>query len=438
MQLTNVQAAQKEPYVWELQVEVPADEVQRTTEAVYRRLSRSIRVPGFRPGHIPPGLIKRWVGEDQIRQQILEDLLPEALMTALKEHNLEPIVLPDWRDVQFAEGQPLKFVAEVITKPEVKLGEYKGLTLKRTKVQVTDEMVQQALEEVRQELARYEATDEPAQEGDRVRVRYQVLEEDEEPSEQWQSGTFVAGASGWTPPLPQNLVGKKQGDEGEFSFTYPDDYHNPQMVGKTVKVKFVVEGVLRRVLPELTDEVVQEELGLDNLEALMEEIKRDLEMRLRRAVRASETAQAEEALLKICQVTLPNALVEKFTNEFLAETETSLRRQGMTLEAWLARQGKTLDEYQDEVKQDTERVLRLRFILEAIAEREGITVTDEEVQQALEGEQDVTEEDIASVRRRILEQRVMNLILTTAQWIEEMEGTKETEEEDREDETPNP
>ncbi len=435
MQLTNVQAAQKEPHVWELQVEVPADEVQRTTEAVYRRLSRIIRVPGFRPGHIPPGLIKRWVGEEQIWQQILEDLLPEALTIALKEHNLEPIVEPDWRDIQFAEGQPLKFVAEVITKPEVKLGEYKGLTLKRAKVQVTDEMIQQALEEVRQELARYESTDEPAQEGDRVRVRYQVLEESEAPSEQWQNGTFVAGASGWTPPLPENLVGKKQGDEGEFSFTYPDDYPNPQMAGKTVKVKFVVEGVLRRVLPELSDEVVREELGLDNLEALREEIKRDLEMRLRRAVRASEMAQAEEALLKICQVTLPNALVEKFTNEFLAETETSLRRQGLTLEAWLARQDKTLDEYRDEVKQGAERVLRLRFIFEAIAEREGITVTDEEVQQALESEQEVTEEDIASVRQRLLEQRVMNLILTTAQWVEE---TEETEEEEREGETPNP
>ncbi|MFN3422225.1 MAG: trigger factor, partial [Armatimonadota bacterium] len=260
MQLTNVQAVQKEPHVWELQVEVPAEEVQRTMEAVYRRLSRTIKVPGFRPGRIPPGLIKRWVSEEEVLRQILGDLLPEALMIALEEHNLEPIVPPDWRDVQFAEGHPLKFVVEVITKPEVKLGEYKGLTLKRTKVQVTDEMIQQALEEVRQELVRYEATDEPAQEGDRVRVRYQVLEEGEEPNEQWQSGTFVAGASGWTPPLPQNLIGKKQGDEGEFSFTYPDDYPNPQMAGKTVQVKFIIEGVLKRVLPELSDEVVREEL----------------------------------------------------------------------------------------------------------------------------------------------------------------------------------
>lgn len=427
MQLASVQVDQKEPYVWELQVEVPAEEVQRTADAIFRQLSRSIRVPGFRPGHIPPGLIKRWVGEEQIRQQILENLLPEALMTALKQQNLEPITLPDWREVHFAEGQPLKFVAEVITKPEVKLGEYKGLTLKRVKVQVTDEMIQEALEEIRQELARYEATDEPAQERDRVRVRYQVLEEGEEPSEQWQSGTFVAGASGWTPPLPQNLVGKKQGDEGEFSFTYPEDYHNPQLAGKTVKVKFVVEGVLKRILPELSDEVVQEELGLESVEALKEEVKRDLEARLRRMARASEMAQAEEALLQICQVTIPNALIEKFANELLAETESSLRQQGLTLEMWLSRQGKTFDEYRSEVRRDAERVLRLRFILDAIAEREGITVSDEEVQQLLEGERDLTEDDIASARRRILEQRVMDLILTTAQWVEEA-GEEQKEE----------
>lgn len=429
MQLANVQVEQKEPHVWELQIEVPADEVKRTTDSVYRQLSRSIRVPGFRPGHIPPGLIKRWVGEEQIRQQILENLLPEALMTALKEHNLEPITLPDWRDVQFAEGQPLKFVAEVITKPEVKLGDYKGLTLKRVKVQVTDEMVQEALEDIRQELARYEATEEPAQEGDRVRVRYQFLEEGEEPSDQWQSGTFVAGSPNWTPPLPENLVGKKRGDESEFSFTYPDDYHNPQLAGKTIKVKFVVEGVLRRNLPELTDEVVQEELGLESVEALKEEVKRDLEARLRRAVRDSEIYQAGEALLEICQVALPNALVEKFANELLSETESSLRRQGLSLEVWLARQGKSVDEYRNELRQDAERILRLRFILEAIAEREGITVTDEEVQQVLEeGKGELTEDDIVSARRRILEQRVMDLILTTARWVEEAEKEERGEE----------
>ncbi len=419
MQLSSVQVAQKEPHVWELQIEVPAEEVQRTTDAVFRRLSRTIRVPGFRPGHIPPGLIKRWVGEEQIRQQVLENLLPEALTAALKEQNLQPITLPNWRDVQFAEGQPLKFVAEVITKPEVKLGEYKGLTLKRVKAQVTEEMVQEELEAIRQELARYEATEEPAQEGDRVRVRYQVLEEGEKPSEQWQSGTFVAGASGWIPPLPQNLVGKKRGDESEFSFTYPDDFQSPQLAGKTVQVKFIVEGVLRRILPELSDEIVLEEFGLDSVEALKEEVKRDLEMRLRGAVRASEMTQAEDALLQVCQVALPNALVEKFTNELLAETEASLRQQGLTLQTWLARQGINLEEYREELKQDAERVLRLRFILEAIAEREGITVTEKEVRQVLEGERELSEDDIASARRRILEQRVMELILTTAKWVED-------------------
>jgi len=419
MQLSSVQVAQKEPHVWELQIEVPAEEVQRTTDAVFRRLSRTIRVPGFRPGHIPPGLIKRWVGEEQIRQQVLENLLPEALTAALKEQNLQPITLPNWRDVQFAEGQPLKFVAEVITKPEVKLGEYKGLTLKRVKAQVTEEMVQEELEAIRQELARYEATEEPAQEGDRVRVRYQVLEEGEKPSEQWQSGTFVAGASGWIPPLPQNLVGKKRGDESEFSFTYPDDFQSPQLAGKTVQVKFIVEGVLRRILPELSDEIVLEEFGLDSVEALKEEVKRDLEMRLRGAVRASEMTQAEDALLQVCQVALPNALVEKFTNELLAETEASLRQQGLTLQTWLARQGINLEEYREELKQDAERILRLRFILEAIAEREGITVTEKEVRQVLEGERELSEDDIASARRRILEQRVMELILTTAKWVED-------------------
>ena len=422
MQLASVQVAEKEPNVFELEVEVPVEEVQRVTESVYRQLSRTVRVPGFRPGHVPLGLIKRWVGEEQIRQQVLEDLLPEALMSALKQQNLKPIVLPDLRDVQFSEGQPLKFVAEVITKPEVQLGNYKGLKLKRTKVQVTEEMIQEALEEVRKDLARYEPTDEPAQEGDRVRVRYQVLEEGKEPSEQWQSGTFVAGAPDWTPPLPQKLVGKRRGEEGNFTFTYPDDYHNRLLAGKTFRIMFAVEGVLRQILPDLTDEVVQEELGLESVEALKEELKRELESRLRRAARSSERVQAEDALLQQCQVTLPNALVERFANEVANETENSLRQQGLSLEVWLDLQGKTLDEYRNELRADAERTLKLRFILEAIAEREGITVSDEEIAQLAGEERELSEGDTASLRRRLMEQRVMDLVLTTAEWVEVEEG----------------
>ncbi len=422
MQLTSVQVEQKEPYVWELQVEVPANEVQRAVEAVYRQLSRSLRVPGFRPGRVPSGIIKRLVGDEQIRQQVLEDLLPEALMTALKEHSLDPVVLPKWRDIQFEEGQPLRFVAEVITKPEVQLGTYKGLVLQRTKLQVTEEMVQQALEEVRQELAKFEPTEEPAQEGDRVRVRYQVLEEGEEPSEQWQSGTFTAGATGWTPPLPQHLIGRKVGDEGQFAYTYPEDYANPQLAGKTVTVLFAVEGVLRRILPELTDEVVQQELGLNSVEELKEEVRRDLEARLHRTARALDQQQAEEALLQQCQVTVPNLLVERFTDQLLAETEASLRRQRQTLERWLAQQGRTLDDYRAELRQSAERRLKLRFILEAIAERENIIITDKEVQQLLTEEQEVDRETFESVRRQLLEQRVLDLVLTTAQWQEAPQG----------------
>ena len=417
MQLAKVQADEKEPNVWELVVEVAPEEVKRATERLFRQLSRSLRVPGFRPGHIPPGIIKRWVGEEQIRRQILEDLLPDALAEAMEQKALQPIVAPEWRDVEFAENAPLRFVAEVITKPAVQLGEYKGLKLQRVKVAVTDEMLQQALEEVRQDLARYEPTEEPAQPQDRVRVRYQVLGENEELSDDWQSGTFMAGAEGWVPPLPEQLVGRKKGDEGEFTYTYPADYPNAELAGKTVRVRFVVEAVLRRHLPELTDEVVRQELRMESLEALKEEVRRELEVRLRRTVRAAERQQAEEALLQTCSVTVPTPLTNRLTDQLLAETEASLRQQRMSLERWLQSQGKTLDEYRNEVRQEAERTLKLRFILEAIAEREGITVTDEEVQQMVQGEE-VDEERLASLRRQLLEQRVMELVLTTAQWEE--------------------
>ncbi len=418
MQLATVQVEQKEPCVWELQVEVPVSEVERATESVYRQLSRTLRVPGFRPGRIPPGLIKRWVGEEQIREQVLEDLLPQALFTALQEQRLEPVVLPELKDIRFEEGQPLRFVAEVITKPEVQLGTYKGLVLQRTKLEVTDEMVQDALEEVRRDLAKFEPTEEPAQEGDRVRVRYQVLEEGEEPSDQWESATLPVGATGWTPPLPEHLVGRKQGDEGEFTYTYDANHPHPKLAGKTVRVRFVVESVLRRVLPELTDELVREELGLESVEALKEELRRELGSRLRRVARAADRSQAEEALLQQCQVTVPNALVERFAQQLLTETEASLRQRGWQLERWLAQQGKTLEGYQAELRQEAERRLKLRFIFEAIAERENITVTEEEVRQLLAQEEEVDEETLATVRRQLLEQRVLDLVLTTAQWQE--------------------
>lgn len=416
MPSVNVQAEQKEPCVWELNVEVPVHEVRRVTDNVYRQISRTLQIPGFRPGHTPPGIIKRWVGEEQIRQQILENLLPNALMEAIQQHNLTPVVLPQWRDVQFAEGEPLRFVAEVITRPEVQLGEYKGLPLNRVKVTVTDEDVQRELERLWQELAHYEPTDEPAKEHDRVRVRYQVLGEGEESSDQWESGTFSAGEAEWTPPLPQHLVGRKAGDEGEFPFSYPDDPSNPDLAGKTVRVRFVVESVLKRHLPELTDEAVRQEFKLDSVEELKEEVRYELGRQARQTARLLERKQAEDALLQRCSVTLPNALVERFTDELVTQMEQSVRQRGGTLELWLQQQGKTLDEYRGELRSDAERTLKLRFILEAIAEKEGIAVSDEEVQQLMQGETELDEDRLATLRRQLLEQRVMEIVLNTAQW----------------------
>ncbi len=416
MPSVNVQADQKEPCVWELTVEVPAHEVRRVTDSVYRQISRTLPVPGFRPGHTPPSIIKRWVGEERIHQQVLENLLPNALLEAIQQQNLTPIISPEWRNVQFAEGEPLRFVAEVITRPEVKLGEYKGLPLDRLKVVVTDEDVQRELEKLWQELAHYEPTDEPAQEHDRVRVRYQVLGEGKGSSEQWQSGTFTAGEAKWTPPLPQNLVGRKAGDEGEFTFSYPDDFSDPDLAGKTARVRFVVESVLRRQLPELTDEAVRREFKLDSVEELKEEVRYELVRQSRQTARFLSRVQAEEALLQRCLVTVPNALLERFTEELVAQTGQPLRQKGLTLELWLQRQGKTLDEYKSELRSEAERTLKLRFILEAIAEKEGIAVSDEEVQQLAQGETELDEDRLATLRRQLLEQRVMELVLATARW----------------------
>lgn len=420
MQLTSVYVEQKEPSVWELKVEVAPEEVQRAMNFIYQQLNRALRVPGFRPGHIPPGIIKGWVGEEQINKQILEALLPDALREAILQHNLTPIVSPECRDVQFTEGQPLRFVAEVITRPEVQLGKYKGIELKRTKLPVTEEMLQQELERFWQELAKYEQTDEPAQDGDRVRVRYQVLHEGGGLKGKWQSGTFTAGLEDWTLPLPKELVGRKIGDEGEFIFTYPDDYQNPELSGKTVQVRFVVESVLQRHLPELTDEAVQQQVGLRSVEALKEDLRYELEVKQRREAREREREQAEDELLKCCSVTIPTALLERFVNESVAHAEHTLRREGLTLEFWLRQQGKSLDDYRNELRSEIERSLKLRFIIEAIAQEEGISIPDEEVQQ-LARDEVLDEERLSILRRQLLELRVMELVLATAKWVEEIE-----------------
>ncbi|MCS7224111.1 MAG: trigger factor [Armatimonadetes bacterium] len=408
--VSRSEVEEKESSVWRLTVEIPPDEVSKAADRVYREIAKNLRIPGFRPGHAPLAVVRRWIGEDEFQNRLFQALLPRATEEALSQHQLVPFLLPRYEEVQWSEGEPLRFTAEIVTKPAVQLGDYRGLKIQTISVSVTDEALERALEEVRLDLARYEPTEKPAQQGDRVRVRYQVLREDQDLGLRWQTGTYTVGDRGWTPPLPEQLLGAVRGQAGEFSFAYPDDHHHPDLAGQKVRVIYEVEQVFERILPELTDDLVKAELGLESVEKLREELRAELERRARREAKEAERRQLEEELLKVCSVSVPEPLVRAVAEESLIRTQEDLAKAGMTLSQWLARQGKTVDEYVTEIRPFVERSLKLRFILEAIAEKEQIT------QKGIDAgaEEGLSEEEIERRQRAMREEKTMEWLLAQA------------------------
>jgi len=364
-----------------LDVAVAKDEVDRKMDRTVRRLSREIRVPGFRQGKVPSHIVIQRFGRDAIVDQMLRDSLAEWYMQAVADQGLRPVDDPD---VDLPETPPgdagFSFTATVQLRPKAVLGPYKGLDVAKGEPVVADGELEAELERLREMVARLEAVERPAEHGDFVTVDFDGTV-DGEPLASATARDYLVeiGGARLVGGFSDQLIGMGAGDTKTFPVDYPATDGRDELSGKTVEYTVMAKGVQAKVLPELDDALAGQVSEFDTLE----ELRADIAKRLQDAAQAEVDELFRRAVIDRAvagaTVDVPKVMVANRVDGILHETAHRLP-QGMGLADYLRATGRTLDETRADLAPDAEMAIKRELVVEAVAEAEAIEVTDEEVE----------------------------------------------------------
>lgn len=370
-------------------VEVAAEEIQRSLESQARKLGREMKVPGFRTGKIPPAVVIQRIGREPILDEAVRGRLTDWYMKAIDESGIAPVGDPDV-DLDFGklpnEGKPLTFSFEVGVRPTATLGAYKGLEVARREPVADPEAVDAQIEEMRGRMARLEVIDRPSQEGDFVVIDF-VGTIEGEPFEggEGRDQLVEVGAGSLIPGFEEALVGVSAGEEKTgVAAWFPDDYVAKHVAGKMAEFTFTVKEVKHKDLPPLDDDFASDAAGYDSLDELRESIAKELIEHDATRVEAEFRAGALDAAVKEATIDVPEPLVTARARELLDRMMHSLGHQGISKEAYLQISGKSEDELVEDSKPDAEVALRREAVLAAVIEAEQIEPSDAELLDALE------------------------------------------------------
>ncbi|HEY8487322.1 MAG TPA: trigger factor [Limnochordales bacterium] len=367
-----------------LEVEVAPEEVQRSLQEAYRRLAERVRVPGFRPGRVPPQVLRARLGRQSIYDEALEVLLPRAYQQAVQEQGLEPVEEPRFDIVQMEEDKPLVFRAEVTVKPEVRLDSYRGLPAQRKVYEVTEADVDRVLRRLQERMAVLEPEEGPVRRGHFVELDYEALLD----GKPFRGGaargrTVEVGREQVAPGFDEAIEGMRPGEERSFQLELPADYPDSQLAGKRLQFRVTVHAVKSRRLPELDDELARD-LGQADLGALRELVRRELEQILSRRADQELRRQVVDRLIQTVSVEVPEVMLRRRTDSLLQDLAERLARQGLTVERYLQLTGRSASELVGSVEPEARRQLVEEMVLDAVARAEGIEADPQEVERELQ------------------------------------------------------
>lgn len=437
-------------YKWEkidnnkvcLEIEVPTEEVNEALDKAYRKVVKTITVPGFRKGKVPRKVLESRYGPEIFYNEALEILVDPAYSKAVKECQLEPIDRPEMELLQMEKDKPLIFKVTVDVKPEVQLSEYKGVTVTHVKKEITAEDVDKYLNALREQHGRLVTVDDARlQEKDLAVIDFEGTI-DGEPFEGGKgenysleigSGTFVKG-------FEEQLIGAGKDEQREIKVTFPEDYPREELAGKEAVFNVLVKEIKRPQYPELNDAFVQE---LTEEFSTMEEFRADVENKLKESLANREKFSLEnkiiEKITEESQVDVPEVLIERELDNMLGEFEYYLRMQGLSLEQYGRMVEGGLEKLKEERREEALKRAKANLVLDAIIKKEGIEVSpeeiDEKIKEAIQG-QDV---DFDEVKEKFAKQGRLDIMAHEMRYrkvinfLVEHANIVEVEEEDKEE-----
>lgn len=424
----KVDIKKKEKSIVGLTIEVSKEDLKNFEKKAYQKLSSQVKVSGFRQGKAPVELIKKEVGDNRFNQEILETAISQSYYKAIIENKLLPLGSPEVQLKKFVPGEVLAYEAKIAVVPEIEIGDYKKIKLKKPKKsEVKKEEIEKTLKNLQKQYAEYKIVERSAKEGDRVEIDFDAFLGNI-PIEKGSSKNhpLVIGDKVFVPGFEEKLVGMKKGKEKEFELTFPKDYYKKDLASKNVKFKVKLNELFETKLPRIDDEFAKKVSPFKNLKELKENIEKNILLSKEEEKKKQLENELLEKLIKLVKVDVPEVLVSQEMQRMVEDLKINLSRSGLTLEKYLEDIKKSQNQLETDLKPEAEKRIKLGLALNKIAELEELKVTEDEVNQTIKEralnfpdsqeakEEMQKEETIKEIRSYLLTQKTISKLLSYA------------------------
>ena len=381
----SLQVEKLEKNMAKLTIEVSAEELDKAMEKAYQKQKSRISLPGFRKGKAPRKMIESMYGKGVFMEDAVNSLVPQEYSKAIADCDLEIVSQPEINVTQMEPGKALIFTADVATKPEVTLGDYKGVEVPKTEIAVTDEEVDAEVKKEQDKNARTVAVeDRAAANGDITTIDFEGFVDGV--AFDGGKGTDYAltlGSGTFIPGFEDQLVGANAGDHVEVKVTFPEEYQAKELAGKEAVFQCDVKKIETKEVPELDDEFAKDVSEFDTLAEYKEDVKKKLTEKKEKEARTAKENAAVDKAIENAQMDIPEAMIETQTRQMLDDFARRMQSQGLSMEQYFQFTGQSVDKMMEDMKPQALKRIQTRLVLEKIAEVENIQPTEEEVNEEI-------------------------------------------------------
>lgn len=408
----SVQVEKLEKGMAKLTIEVSAEEFEKAVNTVYQKQRNKIQIPGFRKGKAPRKMIENMYGTGIFYEDAANEIIPDAYEKAYDECEEEITSSPEIDVVQIESGKPFIFTAVVALKPEVSLGEYKGVAIEEFSAEVTEEEVGAEIDRERENSARMVSVeDRPVQDGDMIELDFEGFV-DGEAFEGGKSENYplTIGSGAFIPGFEEQLIGAELNQEVEVNVTFPEDYNAKHLAGKDAVFKCTVKEIKVKELPELDDEFASEVSEYDTLEEYRENVRKGLEEKKAKLMKDEKEDAAIAAVVENAQMEIPDAMLATEQRQMLDQFAQRITMQGMQLEQYMQMTGTNRETMLEQLKPQAERKIKSRLCMEAVAKAENITASEEDYEEEMKVMADAYQIEVAKVKEMLGEKEKQSVM----------------------------
>ena len=407
----SLQVENLEKNMAKMTVEVPAGEFEKAIKDAFDKNKNRFNIPGFRKGKAPLAMVEKMYGVEVLYGEAANLVLDKSYPDAAEESGLEIVSRPEIDLVQIEKGKDFIYTATVAVKPEVTLGEYKGIEVERAVVEVTDEDVENELKKVQNQNSRLlTVEDRPVQDGDQTLIDFDGYID----GKQFDGGksedySLTIGSHSFIDTFEEQLIGKNIGEECEVNVTFPEQYHAKELAGKPAVFKVKIKEIKVKELPELNDEFAEEVSEFDTLD----EYKNDIRAKLLESKEKTATTENENRVVgKVVEnasMDIPEPMIDTQVRSMINDYARRMQSQGMSMEQYMQYTGMTLESLQNQTKPQAEKSIRTRLVLEAVVKAENIQVSDEMVEEEIQKMADSYKMEVEKVKEYLGESEIKRM-----------------------------